>query len=115
MIHAYPVIVPVNPSACNLVELLQLAAAYLAYLAIRDLDLSIIAQHYYHNQVPYLSARGHEAFGRLFELGSILHLEYMDYYVRAGQARQLGSAGSSDKHLQSQNCAGSRAGDSDTK
>jgi len=42
MIHADPVIVPMNPRARDLVELLQLAAADLADLAIRDLDLSII-------------------------------------------------------------------------
>ena len=43
MIDADPVIVPVNPSARDLVELLQLAAADLAELAIRDLNLGIIA------------------------------------------------------------------------
>jgi len=42
VIHADPVIVPMNPRARDLVELLQLAAADLADLAIRDLDLSII-------------------------------------------------------------------------
>jgi hypothetical protein len=43
MIHADPVIVAMNPRACDLVELLQLLAADLAYLSIRDLDLGIIA------------------------------------------------------------------------
>ena len=43
MIHAGPVIVAVNPRARDLVELLQLLAADLAYLSIRDLDLGIIA------------------------------------------------------------------------
>ena len=42
MIHADPVIVPMNPRARDLVELLQLAAADLAELAVRNLDLSII-------------------------------------------------------------------------
>lgn len=55
--HTDPVIVAENPCACDLVELLQLAAADLTDLAVRDLDLSIIAQHNYHNQAPYLSAR----------------------------------------------------------
>jgi hypothetical protein len=43
MIHADPVIITVNPRARDLVELLQLLAADLAYLAIRDLNLGIIA------------------------------------------------------------------------
>jgi hypothetical protein len=43
MIHTDPVIIAVNPRACDLVELLQLMAADLAYFTIRDLDLGIIA------------------------------------------------------------------------
>jgi hypothetical protein len=43
MIYANPVVVPVNASARDLVKLFQLLAADLACLAIRDLDLGIIA------------------------------------------------------------------------
>jgi len=42
VVNADPVIVPMNPRARDLVELLQLAAADLAELAVRNLDLSII-------------------------------------------------------------------------
>jgi hypothetical protein len=43
MINADPVIIAVNPRACDLVELLQLLAADLAYFTIRNLDLGVIA------------------------------------------------------------------------
>jgi hypothetical protein len=43
MVYANPVVVPVNGCACDLVELLQLLAADLAYLAVRHLDLTVIA------------------------------------------------------------------------
>jgi len=42
VVHADPVIVAEDPRARDLVELLQLAAADLADLPIRDLNLSII-------------------------------------------------------------------------
>jgi hypothetical protein len=48
VVHADPVIVPVNARACDLVKLLQLLAADLAYLAIWHLDLAVIAKYYYH-------------------------------------------------------------------
>ena len=43
VIYADPVVIPVNARARDLVKLLQLLAADLAYLAIRHLDLGIIA------------------------------------------------------------------------
>jgi hypothetical protein len=48
MVHADPMVVPVNPCACDLVELLQLVAAYLAYFPVRNLDLGIVTKNYYH-------------------------------------------------------------------
>jgi hypothetical protein len=42
------VIVPVNPCAGHLVELLQLQAADLADFIVFDLDLGVVAQHRYH-------------------------------------------------------------------
>lgn len=43
VIYADPVVVPVNTCSRDLVKLLQLLAADLAYLAIRHLDLAVIA------------------------------------------------------------------------
>ena len=43
MAHTGPVVIPEDPGACHLVELLQLEAAYLADLAILDLDLGVVA------------------------------------------------------------------------
>ena len=43
VIYADPVVVPVNARARDLIKLFQLLAADLAYLAIRHLDLGIIA------------------------------------------------------------------------
>ena len=45
MSNACQVIVPVNPCACHLVELLQLQAADLADYTSFDLDLGVVAQH----------------------------------------------------------------------
>jgi len=43
VIYADPVVIPVNARARDLIKLFQLLAADLAYLAIRHLDLGIIA------------------------------------------------------------------------
>ena len=43
MADADPVVVAVNARSCDLIELLQLLTADLADLAVRNLDLSIIA------------------------------------------------------------------------
>ena len=43
VVYANPVVVPVNGCACDLVELLQLLAADLAYLSIGHLDLAVVA------------------------------------------------------------------------
>jgi hypothetical protein len=43
MRYACPGVVPVNPCAGHLVELLQLQAAYLADLTVFDLDLGVVA------------------------------------------------------------------------
>jgi hypothetical protein len=48
MAHAGPVIISEDPSARHLVELLQLEAAYLADLAVLDLDFSVVADYNYH-------------------------------------------------------------------
>jgi hypothetical protein len=48
MAYTGPVVIPEDPGACHLIELLQLKAAYLADLAVLDLDLGIIAKHNYH-------------------------------------------------------------------
>jgi hypothetical protein len=41
--HACPVIVPMNPCAGHLIELLQLQAADLADYTVFDLDLGVVA------------------------------------------------------------------------
>ncbi len=46
--HAGPVVIPEDPGACYLVELLQLEAAYLTDLAVLDLDLGVVAKYNYH-------------------------------------------------------------------
>ena len=43
MRYACPVVVPLNPCAGHLVELLQLQAAYLADLTVFDLDIGVVA------------------------------------------------------------------------
>ena len=43
VVHANPVVVPVNACTRDLVKLFQLLAADLAYLAIRHLDLTVVA------------------------------------------------------------------------
>ncbi len=48
MAYAGPVVIPEDPSACHLVELLQLVAADLAGLAVLYFDLGIVANYYYH-------------------------------------------------------------------
>jgi hypothetical protein len=48
MVHADPMVVPVNPRARDLIKLLQLVAADLAYFPIRDFDLGIVTKNYYH-------------------------------------------------------------------
>jgi hypothetical protein len=48
MVHADPMVVPMNPSSRDLVELLQLVTAYLAYFPVWDLDLGIVTKNYYH-------------------------------------------------------------------
>ncbi len=45
MAHTGPMVIPEDPGARYLIELLQLEAAYLAYLAILDLDLGIVADY----------------------------------------------------------------------
>ncbi len=45
-----PVVVSEDSSACHLVELLQLKAAYLADLAVINLDLGIVAKDNYHQK-----------------------------------------------------------------
>jgi hypothetical protein len=42
------VVVPVNPCACHLVELLQLQVSDLADYTVFDLNLGVVAQHHYH-------------------------------------------------------------------
>ncbi len=48
MAHTGPMVIPEDPGACYLVELLQLEAAYLADLAVFDLNLAVVADHNYH-------------------------------------------------------------------
>jgi hypothetical protein len=45
MAHAGPVIISEDACARYLVELLQLEAAYLANLAVLDLDLGVVAKY----------------------------------------------------------------------
>lgn len=46
--HTCPVVIPKDPCACYLIELLQLEAAYLTDLAIIDFDLGVVAKDNYH-------------------------------------------------------------------
>jgi hypothetical protein len=48
MPNADPMVVAMNPGACHLIELLQLASADLAYFTFRYLDLGIVAEYHYH-------------------------------------------------------------------
>lgn len=50
MVDTGPVVIPKDPSACHLVELLQLKAAYLADFAVLDLDFGIVAKDNYHQK-----------------------------------------------------------------
>lgn len=43
-----PVIISEYPGACYLVKLLKLKAAYLADLAVLDLDLGVVTKYDYH-------------------------------------------------------------------
>jgi len=48
MVNADPMVVSMNPSARDLIELLQFVAANLAYFPVGNLDFSIITENYYH-------------------------------------------------------------------
>lgn len=45
MVDTGPMVIPEDPSACYLVELLQLEAAYLADLAVLYLNLGIVTDY----------------------------------------------------------------------